>query len=185
MGVEVVTYRACKTCKRDFRDPGAGKRAGVPAGFCSARCYLEFKDEEKPVRKQRTAPMRSGSQGSQKRRPVSRASKEQREAKTPCLVTGSDVTDQAHLWPRGMGGCSDALCTVSLCRSVHQAFDAGEFDVLPYLIAHGRVAEIQHALEHANGDVVALVERLTGCRANLQPRTRLLTVEDIERRNAA
>lgn len=91
----------------------------------------------------------------------------------------------AHLWPRGMGGCDEADCVVPLVRPVHRALDDGRFDVLPYLIAHGCVPELQHALGHANGDLVALIERVTGCRVVLVPRTELLTLEQIEGKWAA
>lgn len=135
--------------------------------------------------KRATPLVTRASASTSKRRPVSQASPAQRAAKTPCLVTGSELVDQAHCWPRSLGGCDEPECTISLSRPVHRALDDGVFDVLPYLIAHRKIAELQHALEHANGDLIALVERLTGCRVTLTPKTELLTVEDLERKWAA
>lgn len=80
------------------------------------------------------------------------------------IVSGQGPCDPAHLWPRGMGGCDDALCVVPLTRWEHRAFDAGDLDILPELIARRMIPEIQHALEHTNGDMLALLHRLTGDR---------------------
>lgn len=174
--------RHCRQCGELYEVPvTAEERNGVRQGYCSRVCDeadVKPKEPRARVSMRRTA-------STSKRRPISPASTAQREAKTACLVTGSTQVDQAHLWPRGMGGCDDPDCTVSLCRPVHRALDDGQFDVLPYLIAHGRVAELQHALAHANGDLIALIERLTGCRVQLVPKTELLTLDDIERRAAA
>lgn len=173
--------RPCKQCGKYYPVPvTAQEREGVRQGYCSRVC--DEADVKPKAQGPRQSIKRTPSQT--KRRPVSAASTAQRESKTACLVTGSTQVDQAHLWPRGMGGCDDALCTVSLCRPVHRALDDGTFDVLPYLVAHGRVAELQHALGHANGDLIALIERLTGCKVTLTPRTELLTLDDIERRAA-
>jgi hypothetical protein len=62
-----------------------------------------------------------------------------------------------------MGGCDDADCTVPLTRAEHRAFDAGELDLLPFLVPF-HVAELAHALGHFRGDIIALLERLTGVR---------------------
>ena len=78
------------------------------------------------------------------------------------VVSGEWPCDPAHLWPRGKGGCDDPLCTVPLTRPEHRAFDDGELDILPHLLAAGCVAELCHALEHARGDLVGLLNRLTG-----------------------
>lgn len=99
-----------------------------------------------------------------RRKPVSVASKEQRAKRQAgvSIVSGeSEGLDAAHLCPRGLGGCDDADCTVALTRAEHRSFDAGQLDLLPYLVpAH--VDEIAHALHHYRGDVPALLERLTG-----------------------
>lgn len=83
----------------------------------------------------------------------------------PCVVTGTtrefNVVDPAHLWAAGRGGCKDPLCVVPLVREVHHRFDNGDFDLLPYLVRR-RVPELQHALEHAEGDLLGLLHRLTG-----------------------
>lgn len=78
------------------------------------------------------------------------------------LISGEGPCDPAHLWPRGAGGCDHELCVVPLIRTEHRAFDDGKLDLLPFLLAHGLTAEIQHALGHANGDLIGLLHRLTG-----------------------
>lgn len=88
-----------------------------------------------------------------------------------CIVTGAtEGIDSAHLWDRSLGGCDDPLCTVPLRRDVHEAYDRHEFDLLPHLIAHGRVAELQHALGHARGDLIGLLNRLTGEQWHPEPK---------------
>jgi hypothetical protein len=103
--------------------------------------------------------------------PASKAQREKvRDAR--CLVTGQDrfeaTIDFAHLWPRSKGGCDDPLCGVPLVRMVHRDFDDGKFDLLPYLRPSGDhrrfLPELQHMVEHADGDLVAVLERLTGHR---------------------
>jgi hypothetical protein len=49
-----------------------------------------------------------------------------------------------------------------LRRDAHEAYDRHELDILPYLIAHGYHAEIAHAVMHARGDLVAVLQMLTG-----------------------
>jgi len=49
-----------------------------------------------------------------------------------CVVCGTDKRiDPAHLIPRSLGGCGDALCVTALCRRCHRAYDRGELDLLP------------------------------------------------------
>lgn len=84
----------------------------------------------------------------------------------PCIVTGFTVEDgaiidPAHLCARAQGGCDDPLCIVPLVRHIHRPFDDGEFDLLPYLVKH-RVPELQHALGHYEGNILGLLQRLTG-----------------------
>ena len=123
----------------------------------------------------RSSPLRSGS--GLNRKPMKRsgftpASKEQREKVKglPCMRCGADgagmVTgpiDPAHVCARAHGGCDDALCVVPLCRRCHREFDQGQLDLLPHLV-FWCVPEIQHALGHYNGDLIALLQRLTGVR---------------------
>jgi hypothetical protein len=89
----------------------------------------------------------------------------------PCIVTGAEVlegsiVDPMHLCPRSMGGCDHPDCTVSGRRDIHDAFDNGDLDLLPYLVparhpdAYAR--EIVHALEHFDYSLTRLLHRLTG-----------------------
>lgn len=50
---------------------------------------------------------------------------------------------------------------VPLTRWEHGEFDAGRLDLLPYLLRAGLVAELQHALGHAE-DPLALLHQVTG-----------------------
>lgn len=81
-----------------------------------------------------------------------------------CAVCGRDgfeaTLDPAHLVSRAVGGCGEPLCVVPLCRVHHQLFDGGGMDLLPHLVKRW-VPELQHALEHLEGDLVGLLERLT------------------------
>lgn len=155
----VSPQRPCRTCTALFADPGPGKRV-APAGYCSPACHAASKP---PVPAKRNASVRkSGTR--QKRRAISPATPEQRaKVKRACIVTGStEHVDPAHLWPRSLGGCDDPLCVCPLRRDVHELYDRHEFDLLPYLIAHGYHEEIAHAVVHARGDLVAVLAMLTG-----------------------
>jgi hypothetical protein len=101
-----------------------------------------------------------------KRGPVSPASPGQRAKVTGAvsIVSGEHGTEAAHLWPRGLGGCDDPLCVVPLTRAEHREYDLGELDLLPFLVAHGMVDEMAHALGHARGDLLGLAGMLTGVR---------------------
>ena len=59
------------------------------------------------------------------------ASREQRLAvkDTTCAYCGREGVDPAHLCPRSLGGCNDALCVVGLCRTHHNAYDTGRLDI--------------------------------------------------------
>jgi hypothetical protein len=103
------------------------------------------------------------------RRSISPASTPQREkiADAACAVCGSPETTPAHLAARARGGCDHALCVIPLCggpNGCHRALDEGRLDVLPSLLRHGHVAEIQHALGHYGGNLLYLLHRLTGTR---------------------
>lgn len=78
------------------------------------------------------------------------------------IVSAQYPVDPAHVWPRSLGGCADPLCVVPLTRMEHTAYDEGRLDLLPYLLAHGLVAELCHALGHANGDLLGLLNLVTG-----------------------
>lgn len=65
-----------------------------------------------------------------------------------CVVCdAASRIDPAHLVPRGVGGCDDALCVVALCRLCHRRYDRGELDLVAYL-EPGHRAEAAHAVEH-------------------------------------
>lgn len=117
----------------------------------------------------RRTPLRSSttlkrSVSKRQRKPISPASPEQR-AKVQArgsIVSGHEPCDPAHLWPRGLGGCDSPLCVIPLTRAEHRAFDDGQLDVLPYLIAHGCWAELAHMVEAHHVDPIALLHRVTG-----------------------
>jgi hypothetical protein len=75
---------------------------------------------------------------------------------------GVFVVDPAHLWPRGMGGCDDALCVIPLCRAHHRLFDEGKLDILAKLIDGGYYPEMAHAIQAHELSPLTLLERLTG-----------------------
>ena len=90
------------------------------------------------------------------------ASEEQRAAVAGlrCIVCGSDRrVDPAHLVPRSMGGCGDALCVVPACRSCHRAYDTGELDLLPYLEPAWR-SQLGHAVGHVG--LITALRRISG-----------------------
>ena len=65
-----------------------------------------------------------------------------------CIVCGTDRRiDPAHVIPRSLGGCGDALCVVPICREHHRAYDRGELDLLPHLEPAWR-AQLAHAVGH-------------------------------------
>jgi len=99
-----------------------------------------------------------------KRRGISEASKAQRAKVREALsvVSSQPGCDPAHLWPRGRGGCDSPDCVVPLTRREHEAFDRGELDLLPSLIARGYWREMAHPIEAHQVSPVRLVERLTG-----------------------
>ena len=100
-----------------------------------------------------------------KRRTFTPASAAQRAkvAGQRCLVCRAATRiDPAHLVPRGVGGCDDALCVVALCRCCHRRYDRGELDLVAYLEPHHR-AEAAHAVEHIG--LAGALRRISGTRA--------------------
>lgn len=153
--------RECRSCGDWYDDPGPGQR-DAPAGYCTVLCWSTAKPHP-AGRDARPSSLRKA-KAPAKRRAISPAAPEQRATvrERACIVTGDHRTDPAHLWPRSLGGCDDALCVVPLRRDVHEAYDRHELDLLPYLVAHGMYAEIAHAVMHARGDLVAVLTMLTG-----------------------
>ena len=79
-----------------------------------------------------------------------------------CIVCGTDRRiDPAHLIPRSLGGCGDALCVVPACRLHHRAYDRSELDLLPYLEPAWR-GQLAHAVGHVG--LIAALRRITGAR---------------------
>lgn len=128
----------------------------------------ELRAGDKSLERGSTFKQRLGAQFTRaakpKARSVSPASAAQRAKvrETPSIISGGWGCDAAHLWPRGRQGCDSPLCVVPLTRLEHNAFDHGSLDLLPYLLQAGMVAEMQHALGHAEGNLPALLLRLTG-----------------------
>jgi hypothetical protein len=78
----------------------------------------------------------------------------------PCIVCGAiHGIDAAHVIPRSMGGCSNELCCVSLCRPCHRAYDTGRLDLLPDLEPACR-AQLAHAVGHVG--LIGALRRISG-----------------------
>ncbi len=134
-----------------------------PKAFCSPLCALKAKPVPEP--KPRAQLVTRAPSQPKRRRPISEASPAQRakRAAGASIVSGeTQGLDAAHLCSRGLGGCDDPLCVVPLTREEHRALDSGQLDILPYLVAHKCYDEMAHALVHYRGDLIALLERLTG-----------------------
>jgi hypothetical protein len=79
-----------------------------------------------------------------------------------CIVCGSDRrVDPAHLIPRSLGGCGDALCVAPARRRCHRAYDRGELDLVPYLEPAWR-AQLAHAVAHVG--LIGALRRISGGR---------------------
>lgn len=79
-----------------------------------------------------------------------------------CIVCRADRRiDPAHLIPRSLGGCGDALCVAPICRIHHRAYDRGELDLLPYLEPAWR-AQLAHAVGHVG--LIGTLRRISGGR---------------------
>jgi hypothetical protein len=77
-----------------------------------------------------------------------------------CVGCGSEQRiDPAHLIPRSLGGCGDALCVVPLCRCCHRAYDSGELDLLAHLEPAWR-AQLAHAVGHVG--LIGALRRISG-----------------------
>lgn len=158
----IVQMRLCAAKDCDVRYPHP-HRGGWRRAFCSAEC------DHRDARARSTPTPRAGRAlvtrpTSKQRHAISPASHAQRAKKRaqPSIVSGATTgLDPAHLARRG---CDDPLCTVSLTRAEHRAFDDGELDLLPYLLKAGCVEEIAHAVHHYDGRLPALLARLTGAR---------------------
>jgi len=90
------------------------------------------------------------------------ATKAQRDAVAGriCIVCGADKwIDPAHLIPRSLGGCGDALCVVPLCRRCHRAYDRRELDLVPSLEPAWR-SQLAHAVGHAG--LIGALRRISG-----------------------
>ena len=117
----------------------------------------------------RTRPLRPGGKALRRRAPLVRralppASPVQRPVvrDAPCIVCGArTAVDPAHVVPRSLGGCDDALCVVALCRPHHRAYDRGRLDLVPYLEPSHR-AQAAHAVGHLG--LAGALRRLSGTR---------------------
>jgi hypothetical protein len=130
----------------------------------------------------RSSSLNRGKAPQKRRKGVSPASREQRDkikGFDRCAFCGRErsewlTLDPAHLCARGNGGCSDALCVVPACRGFdgsgcHRSLDEGGIPdawqlLRPYHDERRWLPEIQHALDHYDGDVFGLLHRLTGLR---------------------
>lgn len=77
-----------------------------------------------------------------------------------CIVCGTDRrVDPAHLFPRSLGGCGDALCVTALCRRCRRAYDRGELNLLPYVEPAWR-QQVAYAVRHVG--LIGALRPLTG-----------------------
>lgn len=153
--------RLCARPGCDTRYDSFGTKCHWPDKYCSPKCHLL--DTVKPPERTPRAPLVTRTTPKQRRTisPASPAQREKRHAQ-PSIVSGATTgLDPAHL---ALRGCDDPLCTVSLTRAEHRAFDDGRLDLLPYLLQAGCAAEIAHAVQHYDGRLPALLARLTGTR---------------------
>lgn len=139
-------------------------KRGAPLRRATPEQNRAWRERSKPLK--RGGPIKRKAT-KKRRQPISPASTAQR-AKVKgavSIVSGEPATDAAHIWPRSLGGCDDALCVVPLTREEHEAYDdRGELDLLPHLIRERRIPELQHALAHAGGSLLRLIERVTNQR---------------------
>lgn len=74
------------------------------------------------------------------------------------------VVDPAHVTPRALGGCDEALCVIGLTRHNHLCYDRGELDILPWLSLEEQAHAVSHlgilgALRRTTGDEYAVVPK--------------------------
>lgn len=100
-----------------------------------------------------------------KRTPLGHASPEQKRkverqgARFTNLRTEAafDFTvDPMHVTPRGIGGCDHEDCVIGAPRSLHNKYDRGELDILPFLT----LDEQAHAVKHLG--ILGALKRTTG-----------------------
>jgi hypothetical protein len=159
-----VQRRECAlpSCPVLFETPHGGS---WHAAYCSPAC-LHASKGMRPAKPRAAIVTRPA----QKRpRAISPASPEQRakiRGLGKSIVSGATTGLQpAHLTARGRGGCDSPLCTVPLTAAEHRAFDDGQLDILGALQRDGlHVEELCHALRHYDGNLPALLQRLTGVR---------------------
>lgn len=125
--------RSCVRCGELYPEPYPWPHRW-PRQFCSDACH-----------RKRDAPAPTV-----KRRSVSEASREQRQAvrERACIVCARHPTEPAHLIPRGLSDDldGDPRAVVPLCRSCHRSYDEGELSLLEHLEPHWR-AELAFAVE--------------------------------------
>lgn len=66
------------------------------------------------------------------------------------------ITDPAHITPRPHGGCDSEHCVCPLPRLLHDLYDEGKLDLLPWLTEE----EQAHAASH--GGLLKALKRTTG-----------------------
>jgi hypothetical protein len=138
------------------------QREGKSVGHIATYLDISLKEATALLAPKPRKPL-SRSAGKRRRQSVSPASPPQRsKVRDVPSVTGEEgPCDPAHLWPRSLGGCNDDLCVIPLTREEHRAFDEHRFDLLPHIVQR-YPEEIAHAVLHAGGDLIAVLQRLTG-----------------------
>lgn len=74
----------------------------------------------------------------------------------PYGVTTLGSTDPAHITPRTQGGCDSEHCICPLPRVLHDLYDEGKLDLLPWLT----LEEQSHAVKHLG--ILGALKRTTG-----------------------
>lgn len=165
-----VQHRKCEFCTHRYDPRAEDREQGVPLRFCSHACHVADSNARKPAPPPR-AQLVTRKQPNKRRQAVSPASPAQRAKKAAgaSIISGAtEGLDPAHICPRDLGGCDHPDCVVALTRAEHEAFDHPDhrtgkrLDILPHLIAHNCIDELCHALRHYRGDLIALLERVTG-----------------------
>lgn len=126
-----------------------------------------------PLRQVSLSERAGGDVRRQRARPVSEASPAQRAKcrDAACVVCRRPgPSDPAHLIDRGLltAGQDDPLAVIPLCRQHHDAYDAEQLDLLPYLEPHRR-DELAFAVQRYG--LVATLRRVTNDRDAAGSRT--------------